>query len=78
MSLAVMVINFLILLLILGLLFYAVIWVLGILGIPVPPKVLQILGAIIFLVVLLWFLKVMLGGGHFPSILMLPLGAWMS
>ena len=77
MSLAVMVINFLILLLSLGLVFFLVVWVLGILGIPIPPKALQILGAIIFLVVLLWFLKVVLGGGHFPSIMMLPMGLWL-
>ena len=67
------VINFLIVLLILGLVFYLVIWVLGLLGIAVPTQVMRIIGAIIFLIILLWFLQAVLGGGHFPKLLTLPL-----
>jgi hypothetical protein len=67
------VINFLIVLLILGLVFYLVIWVLGLLGIAVPTQVMRIIGAIIFLIILLWFLQAVLGGAHFPKLLMLPL-----
>jgi len=69
------VINFCILLLVLGLCFAVVIWVLGVIGVPVPMQVMKILGAIVFLIVLLWFLKVVLGGGHFPSILLT--GLWL-
>jgi hypothetical protein len=72
MSMLVAVINFCIILLVLGLCFAVVIWVLGIIGVPVPMNVMKILGAIVFLIVLLWFLKALLGGGHFPSILTLP------
>lgn len=67
------IINLLILLLIVGLLFYLVIWVLGLLGIAVPTQVMRIIGAIIFLIILLWFLQAVLGGGSFPKLLMLPL-----
>lgn len=65
------VINFLIWLLVLGLVFYLVIWVLGLLGIPVPAQAIKILGAILFLVILLWFVQAMLSGGHFPRMLLI-------
>jgi Flp pilus assembly protein protease CpaA len=29
----------------------------------------QIIGAIIFLIILLWFLQAVVGGGHFPKLL---------
>lgn len=64
------VINFLIWLLVLGLVFYLVIWVLGLLGIPIPAQAIKIVGAIIFLLVLLWFIQAVLaGGGHVPRLL---------
>jgi hypothetical protein len=62
------VITFLIWLLILGLVFYLVVWVLGILGVPIPPRAVQIVGAIIFLILLLWFVQALLGGGSLPRI----------
>lgn len=63
-------IHFLIWLLILGLCFWLAIWVLGMFGITVPPQIIRIVGAIVFLVVLLWFLQVVLsGGGHFPRLM---------
>lgn len=70
----VLIINLLIWLLLLGLCFYLVIWVLGILGIAVPLKVMQIVGAIIALIVILYFVQAIMGsGGHFPRFLMIPL-----
>lgn len=56
------VIMFLIWLLVIGLVFWVVVWVLGILGIPIPPRVVQIVGAIIFLILLLYFLQAVMGG----------------
>ncbi len=70
----VLVINFLIWLLILGLVFYLVVWVLGLLGIPIPGQVIKIVGAIIFLLILLWFAQAVLGGGHFPRMLLIAPG----
>lgn len=61
------VIWLLIYLLVLGLIGWLVIWVLGLIGVPVPQRVIQIVGAIIFLIVLLWFLSAVLGGAHFPT-----------
>ena len=61
-------------LLIIGLCFAIVIWVLGILGIPVPMNIIKIVGAIVFLIVLLWFIRAISIGGHIPSLLMIGLG----
>lgn len=65
------VISFLIYLLVIGLCFALVIWVLGMIGVPVPMRVIQILGAIVFLLVLLWFIQAVLAGGagHMPRLL---------
>ncbi len=65
------VISLLIWLLILGLVFYLVVWVLGILGIAIPDQAIKIVGAIIFLIVLLWFVQAMLSGGPntFPRLI---------
>lgn len=65
------VINFLIWLLVLGLVFYLVVWVMGLLGIPVPAQVIKIVGAIVFLLVLLWFVQTLMSGGsgHVPRLL---------
>ncbi len=62
------VIWLLIWLLVLGLVFYLVVWVLGILGIAIPPQVVKIVGAIIFLIVLLWFVQAVLGGSGIPRL----------
>ena len=50
-------------LLLLGLAFFVLMWVLGILGIALPPRVLQILGAIVVVLVLIWFVRAVMGGG---------------
>jgi uncharacterized membrane protein len=65
------VISLLIWLLILGLVFYLCVWVLGLLGISIPDQVVKIVGAIIFLIVLLWLVQAMLSGGPntFPRLL---------
>ena len=61
-------------LLIIGLCFAIVIWVLNLLGIPVPMNIVKIVGAIIFLIVLLWFVQSVMSGGHLPRLLtILPL-----
>lgn len=60
------VISLLIWLLVLGLVFYLVVWVLGLLGIAIPPMVIKIVGAIVFLIVLLWFVETLLGHGAMP------------
>lgn len=62
------VIWLLIWLLVLGLIFYLAVWVLGILGIVIPPQVIKIVGAIILLLVILWFLQAVLGGGGIPRL----------
>lgn len=59
---------FLIYCLLIGLAFYLVVWVLGLLGIPIPPRAMQIVGAIIFLILLLWFVQAVMAGGHAPAI----------
>ena len=67
------VINFCLMLLILGLCFVLVVWVLGLIGVPVPDRAVKIIGAIVFLIVLLWFLQAVVGGGHFPRLLAIQL-----
>ena len=62
------IISFLIWLLVIGLIFYLVVWVLGILGIPIPPRAVQIVGAIVFLILLLWFVQAVMSGGHVPTL----------
>jgi len=64
MSLLAAVIWLLIYLLILGLVFALVVWVLrDVLGIAIPLHILKIVGAIIVLLVILWFVATLLGGG---------------
>lgn len=62
------VISLCIWLLILGLCFAIVIWVLGLIGIPISPNVVKIVGAIVFLIVLLWFVETLLSGGSVPRL----------
>jgi len=60
------VITFLIYLCILALVIYLVIWVVrDVLGVPIPPKVIQILWVIVALIVILWLVQIVLGGGSF-------------
>ncbi len=65
------VINFLIWLLVIGLCFFLVVWVLGLLGIPIPAQALKIVGAIVFLLILLWFVQSVMSGAHPPRLLLI-------
>ncbi len=57
------VIVMLIYLCILALVLYLVTYVVGVLGIPIPPKVVQIILLIIGLLVVLWLVQTFIGGG---------------
>lgn len=49
-----------------------IIWALGVIGIVVPQKIIQIVWVIFALLVLLWVLRSMLGGGlYLPRLSML-------
>lgn len=67
------VITFLIYICILALIVYLVLWVLtDVCGIPIPPKVIQILWVIVALIVILWLVEMVMGAGgasmHFPAL----------
>jgi len=66
------VITFLIYVCVLALVIYLILWVLrDVLGLPIPEKVVQILWVIIALIVILWLVQMVLGGGgglRMPSI----------
>jgi hypothetical protein len=66
------VIGFLISVCILALIIYLVLWVLtDVVGLPIPPKVIQILWVIVALVVILWLVQLVTGSGggfHLPRI----------
>jgi hypothetical protein len=66
------VVTFLIYVCVLALVIYLIIWVLrDIIGVPIPPKVIQILWVIVALIVILWLVQMVLGGGgsfHVPSL----------
>ena len=58
------VITFLIYICILALVIYLIIWVLrDVVGLPIPAKVIQILWVIVALIVILWLVQMVLGGG---------------
>lgn len=58
------IIMFLIYVCILALVIYAIIWVLrDVIGLPIPPKIVQILWVIVALLVILWLVQLVLGGG---------------
>jgi hypothetical protein len=58
------VITFLIYVCVLALVIYLIIWVLqDVLGVPIPPKVIQILWVIVALICILWLVQMVLGGG---------------
>lgn len=48
---------------IIALVFYLVIYVLGVIGVALPPKVIQIIWLIFALIVVLWLVRVLLSGG---------------
>ena len=65
------VITFLIYICVLALVIYLIIWVLrDVIGLPIPAKVIQILWVIVALIVILWLVQMVLGGGglRIPSI----------
>jgi len=58
------VITFLIYVCVLALVIYLILWVLrDVLGLPIPEKVVQILWVIVALIVILWLVQMVLGGG---------------
>jgi hypothetical protein len=60
------VITFLIYVCILAIVIYLVIWVLrDVVGLPIPEKVVQLLWVIVALIVILWLVQMVLGGGGF-------------
>jgi hypothetical protein len=60
------VIYFLIAVCVLALVIYLVIYVLrDVLGLPIPPKVIQILWVIVALLVILWLFQMVFSGGGF-------------
>jgi len=60
------VITFLIYLCILALVLYLIIWVVrDVIGVPIPAKVIQLLWVIVALIVILWLVQMVLGGGGF-------------
>lgn len=64
------VITFLIYICILAIIIYLVIFVLrDVIGLPIPAKVIQLLWVIVALIVILWLVQMVIGGGglHFPK-----------
>jgi hypothetical protein len=60
------VITFLIYVCILAIVIYLVIWIVrDIVGLPIPEKVVQLLWVIVALIVILWLVQMVLGGGGF-------------
>jgi hypothetical protein len=58
------VITFLIYVCVLALVIYLVLWVLrDVIGLPIPAKVVQILWVIVALIVILWLVQMVMGGG---------------
>jgi len=54
---------------IIAIVIYIVIYVLGVVGVPMPAKVVQLLWVIFGLIVLLYLLRLVLGGGlHLPAL----------
>jgi hypothetical protein len=62
-TLAINILWFLVFLCILVGIGWVILWVLGQLGIPVPPMVVKIALLIIALLCLIWFLTMLVGGG---------------
>lgn len=53
---------------IVALVFYLVIYVLGVIGIALPPKVVQIIWLIFALIVVLYLVRMLLSGGGLPGL----------
>lgn len=64
------VITFLIYICLLAIVVYLVVWVLrDIVGLPIPPKVIQLIWVIVALIAILFLVQMVMGGGgfHFPK-----------
>ena len=68
MTLALAILEFCLILLIIGGAFYVLVWVLGLLGIAIPPRVLQFIAAIVFILILIWVIQAVMGGGGLPRL----------
>ena len=65
------VISFLIYVCLFAIVIYLVIWVLrDVVGLPIPAKVIQLLWVIVALIVILWLVQMVVGGGgfHLPKL----------
>lgn len=64
------VISLLIYVCIIALVFYLIVYVMGVIGITIPPKVVQILMVIFALIVILMIYQALVGGGgfHLPAL----------
>lgn len=51
---------------VIAIVFYAVIWVLGQVGITIPPRIMQLIVVAFALVVLIWLVTALVGGGTPP------------
>jgi hypothetical protein len=63
MELIIAIIYFLIAVAVLVGVIWLVVWVLGQLGISIPPQIMKVVWVIVVLVVLLWLLQAVVGGG---------------
>lgn len=57
------VISFLIALCLLAIVVYVILWVLEIIGISIPPKIIQLLWVIVALIAILWLVQLVTGNG---------------
>lgn len=63
MDLIVTVLTLLLYIVIIAIVFYAIVYVLGLIGIVVPPRIMQLLMVAFGLIVLIWLVTALLGGG---------------
>lgn len=57
------VVSFLIALCLLAIVVYVILWVLEIIGVPIPAKVVQLLWVIVALIAILWLVQLVTGSG---------------
>ena len=63
------IITLLIYIVLLAIVVYLVIWVLGIIGVPIPEKVIQLLWVVVALIAILMLANMVIGGGlHLPAL----------
>ena len=51
------IISLLIYLVVIGIVFWLAVYVLGAIGVAVPPRVIQLIGVLVLLLVILWFIQ---------------------